>query len=107
LHVWEVAELALVAYNSVEFVEAALAATVHGQEPEETIGTRIRRARLAKNLTKLELAERLGYSSVSTIDHLENDRSAHPREHTIVRLAEHLDVTAVWILDGIGEGPKL
>jgi DNA-binding transcriptional regulator YiaG len=106
LHVWELAGVALVAFNALEYMETALA-TVANEQPEETVGTRIRRARLAKGLTKRQLSRRLGYASVSTVDHLEKDRSDNPHDHTIIRIAEELDVTAVWILEGIGQGPKL
>lgn len=55
-----------------------------------TTGTRIRRARQSKNLTRKQLAERLGVSA-SAIEQWESNRRT-PDNETLTRLATELDI---------------
>lgn len=61
-----------------------------------TIGERIRQCRINKGLTQLELAEKLGYRSKSSIAHIENGRDI-PRS-MVVTLADILDTTPSYLM---------
>lgn len=61
-----------------------------------TIGDRIRQCRIDKGMTQLELAEKLGYKSKSSIAHIENGRDI-PRS-MVVTLAGILDTTPSYLM---------
>lgn len=60
-----------------------------------TIGTQIKKARLAKKLTQAELAEKIGVKKTA-VSNYENGVSA-PNEPTLLRLMRVLDVDANYI----------
>ena len=67
--------------------------------PIETIGQRIRRIRIAKGLTKDDLAKLMGYSDISTINKIES--GAHSIDHEkILKFAYMLKVPAGYLLTG-------
>lgn len=56
-----------------------------------TIGDRVKLLRQKKKMTQLELAEKLGYKSKSSVAHIENGRDI-PRS-MVVTLADILETT--------------
>ena len=61
-----------------------------------SIGSRIKELRIKKGLTQTELAELLGYSSKSSVAHLEHGRDI-PRS-LVVKLAKTLDTTPSYLM---------
>lgn len=61
-----------------------------------SIGDRVKELRIKKGLTQLELAERLGYKSKSSVAHIENGRDI-PRS-MVVKLAAVLDSTPAYLM---------
>ncbi len=61
-----------------------------------TLGERIKSLREKKGMTQLELAQRLGYKSKSSVTHIENGRDI-PRA-MVVTLAEILDTTPSYLM---------
>jgi transcriptional regulator with XRE-family HTH domain len=64
-----------------------------------TIGSRLLKARLKKNLTQAQLARESGLSSEQLISRYERGVST-PRAGIIVELARALGVSAGWLLSG-------
>lgn len=62
-----------------------------------TIGEKIKQARIAKNLTQEELAEKLGYKSRSSVNKIEKGERDIPRSQ-IKRIAEILEVSPISLL---------
>lgn len=71
----------------------------------EQVGDRIRRARRARKLTQVSLAEQAGVEQ-ATISKLETGDRARGHEKTIEQLARVLNVSAAWLRDGEGEVPE-
>lgn len=69
----------------------------------ETIGERVKRARMARALTQAELAESAGIEE-ATISRIESNKST-PRQSTIKKLALVLQADPGWLL--IGDGVDL
>lgn len=65
----------------------------------KTVGERIKQARLAKKLSGKKLAELAGYRHQSAIGNLEN-RSSGVGGYKITKLAEVLEVSVAWLLNG-------
>ena len=65
----------------------------------ETMGDRIRKARLAAGWTQRELAEHAGLSSM-TISLLERDKSRNPRLLTVQAVASALGCSVPYLLYG-------
>ena len=63
----------------------------------QEIGARLKKARLAKNMTQLQLAEAAGIS-VSFLSHLENGTQAMNIK-ILVSLLNHLGISADWLLN--------
>ena len=61
-----------------------------------TIGDRVKLLRQKKKMTQLELAEKLGYKSKSSVAHIENGRDI-PRS-MVVTLADILDTTPSYLM---------
>ena len=61
-----------------------------------TIGDRVKLLRQKKKMTQLELAEKLGYKSKSSVAHIENGRDI-PRS-MVVTLADILDTTPAYLM---------
>jgi repressor LexA len=61
-----------------------------------TLGDRIKTLREKKGMTQLELAEKLGYKSKSSVAHIENGRDI-PRA-MVVTLAEILETTPAYLM---------
>lgn len=70
--------------------------------PPDSLGQRVRAARLARQLTQMQLAARVGMGQPA-ISSLENDGSEWVRSTNILRLAQALDVSATWLETGEGE----
>lgn len=68
----------------------------------DTIGERIKKARLARGWSGQELARRAGYKTQSGISNLEN-RSTGSGGHKVAHIAQVLRVPIEWLLNG-GEG---
>jgi transcriptional regulator with XRE-family HTH domain len=68
----------------------------------ETVGARLKRARLRRVISQADLAERSGVREV-TISRIENDRYGPPRLGTIRKLADALRVDAFWLATGEGD----
>ena len=66
-------------------------------ENMETIHSRIKLARLQKNMTQAELAERLGVSAQSV---QQWESSTAPRRNRLIALCKVLDVDSAWVLFG-------
>jgi transcriptional regulator with XRE-family HTH domain len=66
----------------------------------DTLGVRVRFARMQKRLTQFELAERLGVTQ-QAIEKLENDKVKNPRG--IITLCGVLDVSLEWLMKGEGD----
>jgi len=72
-------------------------------DPEtSTFGDRIAGAREAAGMTQSELARRLGVR-LSTLRGWEDDR-AEPRANKLQMMAGLLNVSLIWLLNGVGEG---
>jgi len=67
----------------------------------ETAGMRMRARRQALNMTQKNLASVIGVSHVA-ISQWEKEETV-PRGDNLLRLAEHLQCTPAWIIDGDGE----
>lgn len=65
----------------------------------KTIGDRIRQARVAKGMSALNLAVRVGYKTQSGISNLEN-KATGTGGHKIKEIARELDVSVDWLLAG-------
>lgn len=65
----------------------------------DTIGQRLRRARMSRALTQRELAERSGIPVV-TISRIENDHYGMPRPRTVRELCHVLRMDPAWLLYG-------
>ena len=70
----------------------------------ETLGGRIVAAREALGLTTAQLARRLGVKS-ATLHNWECDRS-EPRSNKLFMLAGLLNVSPLWLMNGLGEAPS-
>ncbi len=70
-----------------------------------TFGDRLMLARESQNLTREQLARRLGLRT-ETIQNWEADRS-EPRANRLQMLAGFLNVSIVWLLTGEGEGAPM
>ncbi len=68
-----------------------------------TLGDRIEAAREALEMTRGDLAERLGVKK-STIKKWENDQS-EPRSNRLYMLAGVLNCNVMWLLNGEGDAP--
>lgn len=68
-------------------------------ESMDTIGERIKKARLARGWSGQELARRAGYKTQSGISNLEN-RSTGSGGHRVAHIAQVLRVPIEWILNG-------
>ena len=69
-----------------------------------TLGNRVKLLREKKGMTQIELAERLGYKSKSSVAHIENGRDI-PRA-MVVTLAEILDTTPAYLMGWEDETPN-
>lgn len=70
-----------------------------------TLGDRIEAARAAKDMSRDELAKRLGVKK-STIKKWENDQS-EPRSNRLYMMGGVLDCNVMWLLNGEGESPQM
>lgn len=70
----------------------------------DTIGERIRAARLARGMSQEELASKVGYSGRSSINKIEMGKS-FPNQKYVTALASALGVSASWLL-GIEDNDK-
>lgn len=68
-----------------------------------SIHARIKEARLAKKLSYMKLAEKIGVSSWQTIQQWEREDGTAPRRNRMAALAEALGVTEEWIERGTVE----
>lgn len=75
-----------------------------GSVDEDTMGSRVVRARESANMSQTDLARSLGVKK-STVDSWETDRS-EPRAHLAMRMAGILGVTPTWLFGGVGEAPE-
>lgn len=69
----------------------------------QSLGTRVREARKARNLTQEDLAHLAGVRA-GTIFRTEAEASA-PRIESLAAIARALGVTTDWLLTGEGDGP--
>ena len=69
-----------------------------------TIGDRVKLLRQKKKMTQLELAEKLGYKSKSSVAHIENGRDI-PRS-MVVTLADILETTPAYLMGWEDEKPN-
>lgn len=69
-----------------------------------TIGDRVRLLRKQKGMTQLELAEKMGYKSKSSVAHIENGRDI-PRA-MVVTLADILETTPAYLMGWEDEEPN-
>jgi transcriptional regulator with XRE-family HTH domain len=65
----------------------------------ETIGGRIREARLRKGMAQADLASAVGVRQLA-ISQLENDRVGDPKASTLLAMADVLGVSVDWLLRG-------
>lgn len=72
-------------------------------ETSATLGDRIEVARSAKDMSRQDLADRLGVKK-STIKKWENDQS-EPRSNRLYMMAGVLDCNVMWLLNGEGDAP--
>jgi len=70
----------------------------------DTLGGRIGRAREMADMTHEEAAQQLGVT-LETWGNWESDRE-EPRANRLAMLAGFLNVSAAWLLHGIGESPN-
>lgn len=75
-----------------------------GADSEHTPGGRLTKARLARDLSALEIAQQLGLDE-ETILEWEADRS-EPLAHLQIRLAGLLGVQPAWLIEGRGDLPE-
>jgi transcriptional regulator with XRE-family HTH domain len=68
----------------------------------ETIGARLRQARVAKDLTIPEVSDRTGISR-GNLSHLENDKGK-PSSDALTNLSALYEVSTDWILKGVNYG---
>ncbi len=68
-----------------------------------TLGDRIEAAREARDISRGDLADRLGVKK-STIKKWENDQS-EPRSNRLYMLAGVLNCNVMWLLNGEGDSP--
>lgn len=61
-----------------------------------TLGDRVKLLRIQKGMTQLELAQKMGYKSKTSISHIENGRDI-PRA-MVVTLAQLLDTTPAYLM---------
>ena len=73
-------------------------------EDAATFGDRLARAREQAGMDQSQLARRIGVR-VSTIRNWETDRS-EPRANRLQILSGLLNVSIVWLMTGIGDGPR-
>lgn len=66
-----------------------------------TIGSRIRYAMEKKGMSQAELHRAIGIKS-SSMSNLIGGRSKSPSASTLMKLAETLDVSQAWLMDGTG-----
>lgn len=79
--------------------------TIFDDNPDlDTLGGRIGRAREAAGMTMEEAAIQLGVTQ-ETWDNWEADRE-EPRANRLATLAGFMNVSATWLLYGIGESPN-
>lgn len=71
---------------------------------QDTMGSRILRARESAGMSQGELCRNLGVRK-TTIESWEADRS-EPRAHLAMRMAGILGVTPTWLFGGVGEAPE-
>jgi transcriptional regulator with XRE-family HTH domain len=69
-----------------------------------TLGDRLTLAREAAGLDPGQLAQRIGVRP-QTLRNWEEDR-AEPRANRLQMLAGMLDVSLVWLISGLGQGPR-
>jgi transcriptional regulator with XRE-family HTH domain len=71
----------------------------------DTLGNRIKRARIASGQEVSHIAKTLGVRK-SSVEGWENDKAA-PRTHHLLRIAGMVGVSPSWLLGGVGEAPDL
>ncbi len=71
---------------------------------EDTMGSRILRARDSASMSQSDLARNLGVRR-TTVEGWEADRS-EPRAHLAMRMAGILGVTPTWLIGGVGAAPS-
>jgi len=71
---------------------------------EDTMGSRIIRARESAGLSITDLCGHLGVRK-TTVESWESDRS-EPRAHLAMRMAGVLGVTPTWLFGGVGDAPE-
>ena len=74
-----------------------------GADSEHTPGGRLTKARLARGLSALEIAQQLGLDEETVLE-WEADRS-EPLAHLQIRLAGLLGVQPAWLIEGRGDLP--
>ncbi len=72
--------------------------------PSTTLGTRLKSARAAKNLSLRELEEKTGMHN-STLSKIESDTKG-TSDDGYSKLSKALGVSIVWLKTGFGDGPK-
>jgi len=75
-----------------------------GNVDQDTMGSRVLRAREAAGLGATDLARNLGVKK-TTVESWEADRS-EPRAHLAMRMAGILGVTPTWLFGGVGDAPE-
>ena len=75
-----------------------------GSVDEDTMGSRIIRARDSAGMSQGDLAKHLGVKK-ATVEKWESDRS-EPRAHLAMRMAGMLGVTPTWLFGGVGDAPE-
>ena len=63
-----------------------------------TIGERIKQARMQKGLSQSDLAEKLGLSAYQSVQQWETGRTA-PRHRRLQHIAQVLDVSEAWLVE--------
>lgn len=86
--------------TETEFMEDTI---INYDDESATLGDRIEAARNYKDMTRKELADRLGVKK-STIKKWENDQ-AEPRSNRLYMMAGVLDCNVMWLLNGEGDTP--
>lgn len=77
----------------------------HGCHMTETIGNRVKTARLAKGLAQADLATAAGLRQLA-ISQIENDHVTDPKGSTVVSIADALGVPVEWLLRGDQKRPE-
>lgn len=67
----------------------------------ETVGDRIKRLRLGRNLTQIQLAKAIGIKQGS-LTQLERGKSKAPASKTLTKLARLFEVDPEWLMTGKG-----